>query len=204
LAWSAAIAALPDVIEGISKVISNINNLSTKTLTPKNQLQEQNKQLSKALEDLKNSVQKIGISIRDYEDIYSVAIKEETTAEALMDTFSVWKSGKQGPDDLSIPNGFGKLKNLDTALRNAFDAHKEEIEDKDREKINDIRSDIQDIFTSAKGNLKANTEASWNDACDEISKIYEKLGNISSVLKAHFNTMSTELIQTTPKTKTTR
>jgi ElaB/YqjD/DUF883 family membrane-anchored ribosome-binding protein len=201
LAW-VAIAAVPAVIESISKIISNINELSKKAFPPKDKLKDENSKLSDALGKLKDSVQKIGITIRDYEEIYTAAIQEETTAKALTYTISVWKDGRQGENDPSIPNGLKGLKNLDLVLRNALQSNKEEIDPEDRDKINSMRSDIQDIFNSAEKHLSANTEDSWNEACDDIDKIHKKLGEISSLLNARFKAMSTTLIQASLKTKT--
>jgi len=198
VAWAAAVTAIPTVIDDVYKIISSIDQLSKTTFTPKGQLKDQNSRLSDAVGKFTDSIKKIGLSIRDYEDIYTVAVRAEATAKALKETCSVWKDAKQGANDPSIPNGLEALKLLDLDLSNLLDANKQEIENEDFNNINRIRSDIRDLFYSAQRRLDNNTPDSWTDACDDIDGIFNKIGSITSVLSARFKAMSSVLISLKP------
>lgn len=176
MALSAAIAALPTVIEKVSKVIDDLSKLKK----PKpGDLKDQNTKLGEALKTLKDSVGKIGISIRDYVEIYTVTLKEEAAAKALTKQFS--------------QADFDALKTLDSDLKKSVSSHKKEIEKDDLDKINDIRSDIQGSFNKAEKHLIA-TPKNLTEVCNDINDICTKLGDIYSLLNGRFEGMSNNLI----------
>lgn len=194
MAWSAAMAVLPTVIENMSTIIKSIDELSARHFTPKNDLKDQNTKLNSILNDLKVSFGKIGISIRDYEAIYTATIQEEVTASDLANTFSIWQAGQQAPNDPSMQNGFKSLKDLDVNLGSIVNNYKEEVEREDLEEINALRTDIQAIFFKLETHLNTNTEFSLNACCQDVGDIRFKIGQISSLLNRRFNAMSRTLI----------
>ncbi|MCP8321956.1 MAG: hypothetical protein H3Z52_13635 [archaeon] len=197
MAWSVVIASLPSVIKDIKDIILKINELAKKSFTQKDALKEQNKKLIDALEKLKDSMQKIGISIRDYEGIYTAALQAETAAKALMDVLrtsspSIWKAALPSNIDETVRRTFQELKDLDGQLKKTVDAKKGAIETEDYDKINSIRSDVQDFFNRAENHLRGGNNV---EAADDVEGILKKLGEISSVIKARFDVMSNTLIK---------
>jgi hypothetical protein len=194
LAWLAAITALPSVIQGIDEIVTEIGKLSSKFLTPKADLQRQKNALSANLMKLMTSLQKIGISIRDYADIYAATIQEETTANELLYRFSLWQADKMKENSDAIFDGFKELKNIDAQVGQLLSRNEKEIENDDFRNITNARSQFQQLFFNAQTDLNKYTTDSWNSACNSIDLIHTQTGNINSTLVARFKTISTALI----------
>lgn len=193
MALSAAIAALPTVIESISKMISGIDDLSKKKVK-QDEVINQNKNLKDALEKLKESAKNIGLSIRDYADIYNKALKEETTAKALALQFSLGKEKPRADNDTSIQNGFERLKTAGLALKESVDDNKDEIEKEDFTELDKDLSVIQVLFSNLEEHITTNTKESLTAATADINKICTNLSEISSLLNRRFKKMSTALM----------
>jgi hypothetical protein len=192
LALSAAIAALPTVISGICTAISKIDDLSAKTMTPKNKLKEQTDALNTTVGALKVSVGNIGISIRDYMEIYTLALDEQNAAEQLEDQFSISKGFAQvakGPSTAS----FKALQKLDRQLSSAVETNSAEIEKDDLDNMKPMLRNIQTRLTSADTYLSADPK-NLIAAHNEFNQIIIELGNISTLVTKRFKAMSKTLI----------
>jgi hypothetical protein len=208
LAWTLALAALPEVIENIDTVMMNIDELSGKWKTPKQELQKQKDKLSQALSDLKKSISQIGYSIRYYEQIYAALIDEKTTAETVFFEINDWVDAnilannlslKDFLNDSSIKASFQMLRKSDLVLTQQIASKKGIIEEDDYEKIDKAKRDVDGFFNNAE--TKLNTKL-WKEACQDIYLINKKLGTILSILDSRFTEMSRKLIdiQTLPIT----
>jgi chromosome segregation ATPase len=192
LALSAAITALPTVISNIRAIITKIDDLSKKRLTPKDKLKEQNEKLNETLGKLKESVANIGTSIKEYMDIYTLVLEEENTAEMLEDQFSISKGTKQVAKGPSSAN-FKALQKLDRTLNNKIDENEAEIEKDDLKSMKPMLKNIQTRLNSADGYLSANPK-NLIAAHNEFNLIIIELGNISTLINKRFKAMSKTLI----------
>ena len=200
MAWTSALAALPTVIEKIGEIVTNINELSGKWKTPKEELQKQKDKLNQALSDLKKSISQIGYSIGYYEQIYAATIDEKTTAESFFFETNDWVDANVMASNLSlrdlindsaIRTHFQMLRKSDLVLTQQIASKKGIIEEEDYEKIDTIKRDIDVFFSNAAAKLN---EKLWKETCKDIYLINKKLGEILSILDIRFREMSRKLI----------